>query len=452
MEREILLDGGRDAADHDELHGPVQAGRLRASGRRSWTSSPTTATPIPTNPNRVRDAAFQRDLVRSLKPGVPWMLMEQATDAVNWRPANPGKRAGRADGRDRAVDRARRRRHHVLPVAAVPRGQREVPLGDAPARRHRHAHLATPSPSSARASPRCPTLPAPGRDARVALVFDWENWWAVEERDHPTEIDYLALVARVVRRAARPRASGRHRAARAGRRRLRPRRSHRRCTCCATRARQRSPASSRAAARCSPGRSPTSSTARPVPRRRVPHPARPRARRALRGLRRARRRLAPAAAGVGAQAAPRRGRGRHRARSASAAHDARGHASSPRRVHAIGADVVATFDDGLAAGSPALTRHRHGAGEAWYVATHARSPTGSTPSSRPWWRHPVSVPSSRVCPTASRPPAAATSSRVINHGDEPVEIDRRRDGCRDRRAGRPARARVRRACSSHWFR
>ena len=38
-----------------------------------------------------------------------------------------------------------------------------------------------------------PELPAPGRDARVALVFDWENWWAVEERDHPVEIDYLAL-------------------------------------------------------------------------------------------------------------------------------------------------------------------------------------------------------------------------------------------------------------------
>ena len=50
-----------------------------------------------------------------------------------------------------------------------------------------------------------PQLPAPGRDARVALVFDWENWWAIEERDHPVEIDYLALCARVVRRAAQAR-------------------------------------------------------------------------------------------------------------------------------------------------------------------------------------------------------------------------------------------------------
>jgi beta-galactosidase len=38
-----------------------------------------------------------------------------------------------------------------------------------------------------------PELPAPGRDARVALVFDWENWWAVEERDHPVQVDYLSI-------------------------------------------------------------------------------------------------------------------------------------------------------------------------------------------------------------------------------------------------------------------
>ena len=39
-----------------------------------------------------------------------------------------------------------------------------------------------------------PPLPAPGRDAQVALVFDWESWWAIEERDHPTEIAYLAVL------------------------------------------------------------------------------------------------------------------------------------------------------------------------------------------------------------------------------------------------------------------
>jgi beta-galactosidase len=42
-----------------------------------------------------------------------------------------------------------------------------------------------------------PTLPAGTRDARVALVFDWENWWTVEASDHPqNQLDYLAVVQR----------------------------------------------------------------------------------------------------------------------------------------------------------------------------------------------------------------------------------------------------------------
>lgn len=147
----------------------------------------------PTNPHRVRDAAFQRDLIRSLKPGVPWLLMEQSTDAVNWRPANPGKKAGvlaaeTAQSIARGADgimffqwrqsRAGSEKFHsaMLPHAGTDtRTWREVTdLGE------RLAAL--------------PDLPAPGHDARVALVFDWENWWAVEERDHPVGINYLSVM------------------------------------------------------------------------------------------------------------------------------------------------------------------------------------------------------------------------------------------------------------------
>ncbi len=39
------------------------------------------------------------------------------------------------------------------------------------------------------------------------------------------------------------------------------------------------------------------------------------------------------------------------------------------RVHLEGAEAVATFVDGPVAGSPAVTRHRHRDGTAWYVAT-----------------------------------------------------------------------------------
>ena len=149
--------------------------------------------PDPSNPNRVRDAAFQRDLIRSLKPGTPWILMEQATDAVNWRPSNPGKRPGAlvaetAQAIGRGADgimffqwrqsRAGSEKFHsaMLPHAGTETEtwRRVTELG---------ARLAA-----------LPLLPAPGRDAPVALVFDWESWWAVEGRDHPTEIDYLAVV------------------------------------------------------------------------------------------------------------------------------------------------------------------------------------------------------------------------------------------------------------------
>jgi beta-galactosidase len=41
-----------------------------------------------------------------------------------------------------------------------------------------------------------PALPAGAHDARVALVFDWENWWAVEASDHPAVLDYVAIVQR----------------------------------------------------------------------------------------------------------------------------------------------------------------------------------------------------------------------------------------------------------------
>jgi beta-galactosidase len=39
-----------------------------------------------------------------------------------------------------------------------------------------------------------PALPA-AAPARVALVFDWESWWAVEGTDHPGTLDYQQLVA-----------------------------------------------------------------------------------------------------------------------------------------------------------------------------------------------------------------------------------------------------------------
>lgn len=152
--------------------------------------------PDPNDPESFRSAAFQRDLVRSLKPAVPWLLMEQATNALNWRPANAPKAPGQmaalsAQAVGRGADgvlffqwrqsRAGAEKFHsaMLPHAGTDtRTWREaVALG---------ADLAA-----------LPPLPAGARDARVALVFDWENWWAVEASDHPQNgLDYLAVIQR----------------------------------------------------------------------------------------------------------------------------------------------------------------------------------------------------------------------------------------------------------------
>ena len=84
----------RDSADHDELHGRLPRARLLALGRAKSTSCRTTTIRIRAAPNAARHAAFGRDLMRSLKPDRPWILMEQAANTVNWRPNNARKAPG----------------------------------------------------------------------------------------------------------------------------------------------------------------------------------------------------------------------------------------------------------------------------------------------------------------------------------------------------------------------
>jgi beta-galactosidase len=151
--------------------------------------------PDPNDPESFRAAAFQRDLMRSLKPHVPWLLMEQASNALNWRPTNAPKAPGQmaalsmqavARGADGILffqwrqSRSGAEKFHsaMLPHAGTDtRTWREVvalgaELGD------------------------LPDLPVGARDATVAIVFDWENWWAIENPDHPVVLNYLALVQR----------------------------------------------------------------------------------------------------------------------------------------------------------------------------------------------------------------------------------------------------------------
>ncbi|NQD86886.1 beta-galactosidase [Paenarthrobacter sp. CM16] len=150
--------------------------------------------PDPNDPESFRTAAFARDLMRSLKPGTPWLLMEQSTGALNWRPTNAPKAPGQmaalsaqavGHGADAVMFfqwRQSRRGSEKFHSAMLPQSGtgtriwREV------------THLGSTLAE-------IPTL-APDSGARVALVFDWESWWALSHTDYPVPLDYSRLIQR----------------------------------------------------------------------------------------------------------------------------------------------------------------------------------------------------------------------------------------------------------------
>ena len=149
--------------------------------------------PDPRDPDAFRWAAFGRDLMRSLKPGRPWLLMEQSPNAVNWRPNNapkpPGSMAAlsmQAVGRGadavlffqwRQSDRGSEKFHAGM-----------VPHAGTGTRTFREVETLGAALAGLR------DLPVPGGEARVAIVLDWDTWWAIDQRDHPATFDYIEHV------------------------------------------------------------------------------------------------------------------------------------------------------------------------------------------------------------------------------------------------------------------
>jgi len=149
------------------------------------------AYPDPEDPVSHVDAALAADLMRSLRGGQPWMLLEQAPSAVNWRARNRPKAPGAmrrlslqavARGADaimyfqwRAAQRGSERFHSAM-----------LPHAGAESRTHREiralgAELERLAPVVGARVP-----------AQVALLHAWDSWWALEAPDHPsTELRLL---------------------------------------------------------------------------------------------------------------------------------------------------------------------------------------------------------------------------------------------------------------------
>ncbi|MGA5699277.1 beta-galactosidase [Peterkaempfera bronchialis] len=140
--------------------------------------------PDPADPRAAAFAAVNHDLTRSLAGG-PWMVMEQAASAVNWRPVNRPKPEGLlrlqslqsvARGADALLFfqwRASRSGAEKFHSAMVP-------------------HAGPDSPGHRRIRALGAELrllgEAVGTDVRadIAVLHDWHSWWALEQPGRPS--------------------------------------------------------------------------------------------------------------------------------------------------------------------------------------------------------------------------------------------------------------------------
>lgn len=149
--------------------------------------------PDPADESSVIVAAMHRDLMRSLGGGKPWMLMEQATSAVNWRTRN----APKSDSQYRLVS-----------LQSVARGSdglmhfqwRQSNRGA----EKFHSGMVPHGGEDTRVFRRVEAMGAELAgladvmgteiEAKVAIVLDWDSWWALRQAANPAQLDYRRSV------------------------------------------------------------------------------------------------------------------------------------------------------------------------------------------------------------------------------------------------------------------
>lgn len=184
-EREILKRVTPEVPVTTNFVGLVQ----KALDWHRWTPHEDVASldsyPDPFDPASHVEAAFAYDLIRSTKDGQPWMLMEQAPSAVNWRERNSPKAPGAmrlgswqavAQGADAVMFfqwRQTRGGAEKFHSAMVPHGGRET-------RTFREVRALGQELAA------LPELAGTRVRAEVALLHDWESWWGLELDSHPS--------------------------------------------------------------------------------------------------------------------------------------------------------------------------------------------------------------------------------------------------------------------------
>ncbi len=153
------------------------------------------AYPDPADPASPAYAAMTRDLIRSVGYGRPWILMEQAASAVNWRDRNAPKPPGM---------------HRLLSLQAVARGadgimQFQWRQSKAGAEKF-HSGMLPHGGEQTRVFEETVALGEELKglsdligerlNARAAIIFDWDTWWALEQEATPSRLSYVDIVFR----------------------------------------------------------------------------------------------------------------------------------------------------------------------------------------------------------------------------------------------------------------
>jgi beta-galactosidase len=141
--------------------------------------------PDPLDPHAHVLTAARSDLMRSLRHGQPWILMEQTPSAVNWRERNALKRPNQMrlwsyQALSRGANGILFFQWRAARAGAEKFHSGMVPHAGADTRVHREIkHLGDELK-------RLADLRTTTVRADVALVFDWDNWWALELESHPS--------------------------------------------------------------------------------------------------------------------------------------------------------------------------------------------------------------------------------------------------------------------------
>jgi beta-galactosidase len=150
--------------------------------------------PDPADDGAPVDAAMAGDLMRGLGRGRPWLLMEQASARVNWRRRNAPKRPGQL---------------RLWSLQAVARGAdavlyfqwRQSVAGAEKWHSAMVGHDGEVRPDVAELGRELAGLSdvvGARVPARTALLFSWDNWWALSQPGQPAaDLDYPAEVRRL---------------------------------------------------------------------------------------------------------------------------------------------------------------------------------------------------------------------------------------------------------------